>query len=197
MTLKLLLVCLRIIRHFIFWNNRFFLITYSNLSPLNSRLPWQPSLATLKPSPLCCGQMLKKFAVHHGTTPLNSGMLRLEISNLLWWDHYTLAVGSAEAQLREKEKAVQNSSSCLKSYYFLYWQTGNKVFNSVSYSPLCRRLASGSTDRHIRLWDPRSKGEFKHAWSQRSSKLELCPVKRHLTNVSGPSAWNQPFGGLY
>lgn len=41
--------------------------------------------------------MLKKFAVHRGTIPLSSGMLRQEVSNQLWWDHCTLYI-----QLKDK-----------------------------------------------------------------------------------------------
>ncbi|XP_046994861.1 ribosome biogenesis protein WDR12 homolog [Schistocerca americana] len=95
----------------------------------------------------------KRFKGEHGKSQIRTPVLTLKghkecISSALWIDSSEICTSSWDHTLRTWDAELGGIKTEL---------VGNKPFFDADWSPLNRTLVTASADRHVRLYDPRSK----------------------------------------
>ena len=101
------------------------------------------------------------------------------VSSVVWIDSGCVASASWDHSIKIWDLDTASHTATLH---------GSHVFNTISYSPFSRLIASGNTDRFVRLYDPRSETavvqkqlKFHTGWV---SSVDWSPINEHLL-VSG------------
>ncbi|KAJ9594312.1 hypothetical protein L9F63_014257 [Diploptera punctata] len=95
----------------------------------------------------------KRMKTEHGKSQVRTPLITLKghkeaISSVEWTDGSEICTASWDHTLRLWDTEIGGIKSEI---------VGNKSFFDASWSPLSRMLITASADRHIRLYDPRSK----------------------------------------